>query len=445
MFALISDATVEYPIGSRVKRTDINKETRTMQNSPERFWRVFAVTLLAILVLFMLYQASITEGLRKAPKAPSPSSPNFTTRTGFPSAVSKEGTQPADVYWIADLVQQALPFVVQVKVESEQDHSSVFKGFNSPGSDDNNPFTPFGFEFKVPENLPKVPIQGVGSGFILSEDGYIVTNAHVIQDADKITVTMNDGTTREAKLVGTDPIKDIAVLSIKGDNLPRAVLGDSEAVRIGEPAIAIGSPFGLEATVTAGIISTTARDPSELQLPVDARRVQKLIQTDAALNRGSSGGPLLNARGEVIGVNQAIIPYAQRIGFAIPINEVKSTIDLLIKEGKVSYPVIGVVIQEITKENYEELKIDLDHGVYVWQVNASGPADKAGVDPGDVILQINDVKIEKADDLINEMQKHQVGDRVTLLVVSAGKKDRQTKVAVILGELDTKDYSSGGK
>jgi len=423
-------------------------EAKNMMTSGEKFWRVFAVVLLVVLALVIVYQVSVTQNLRSAPVLQTDGA-NYATAARFPSPPAKadEGAEGAS-YWIADLVERALPFVVNVKVEGKQEQSAIFKEFKSPDgenrNDQFNPFQdifPFGFEFKFPQDLPKVPIKGVGSGFIVSADGYIVTNAHVVEDADKITVTLNDGSTYDAKRVGTDALKDIAVLKIKAKDLPVATLGDSDKVRIGEPAIAIGSPFGLEATVTAGIISTTARDPSELQLPVDSRRVQKLIQTDAVINRGNSGGPLLNAKGEVIGVNQAILPYAQRIGFAIPINEVKSTIEQIIKEGKVTYPAIGVVIQEITKDTYKELKIDLDHGVYVWQVNAGGPADKAGLAPGDVILQINQVKVLKSNDLIGEVQRHKVGDRVTLLVAKEGKKERQIKVAVILGELDVKDLS----
>lgn len=416
-----------------------------MNTNTERFWRIFAIALLIILALVVIYQVSVTQNLRSASRL---QAANYATEASFPSAPGRDSAKPAETYWIADLVEQALPFVVNVKVEGKQERSSVFKEFRSPDgsnkNDESNPFRdmfPFGFEFRFPDGMPKVPTKGVASGFIISEDGYIVTNAHVVQDADRISVTLNEGTTYDAKLVGTDSLKDIAVLKIEAKRLPVAPLGDSDAVRIGEPAIAIGSPFGLEATVTAGIISTTARDPSELQQPVDARRIQKLIQTDAAINRGNSGGPLLNARGEVIGVNQAILAYAQRIGFAIPINEVKATIKQIVKEGKVSYPSIGVVIQDITKDTYEELKIELDHGVYVWQVNAGGPADKAGLEPGDVILEINQIKILKSNDLIDEIQKHKVGDRVTLLVAKAGKRDRQIKVAVILGELNVKDLS----
>jgi len=411
-------------------------------NTGERHWRVFAIALLVALALLVVYQVSLTCALREAAPA---KRTNVAATASFPSLAGKSAVKPDDAYWIADLVEQALPFVVQVKVEGSEKQSGVFKEFKSPNKNDEpNPFSdalPFGFEFKFPDNLPQVPVKGVASGFVISADGYIVTNAHVVEGADKVTVTLNDGSTHEAEVVGTDALKDIAVLKINAKALPVATLGDSDRVRIGEPAIAIGSPFGLEATVTAGIISTTARDPSELKLPVDARRVQKLLQTDAAINQGNSGGPLLNARGEVIGVNQAILPYAQRIGFAIPINEVKSTIDQIMKEGKVTYPAIGVVIQDVTKDSYKDLKIEVDHGAYVWQVNAGGPADKAGLEPGDVILRINEVSISKSNDLIEEIQKHKVGDRVTLLVAKDGKKDRQSKVAVILGELDVKDPS----
>ena len=287
-------------------------------------------------------------------------------------------------------------------------------------------------------------IQGVASGFIVSEKGHVATNAHVVQGMDEITITLSDGREFDAELIGTDNLKDIAVLKIDARDLPVAPLGDSEAVRIGEPAVAIGSPFGLEATVTQGIISTTARDPRELAMEMDARRVKKLIQTDASINQGNSGGPLLNARGEVIGVNQAILPYARGIGFAIPINEVKDTIEQIIKEGKVSYPGIGVTVQDVTEENHEELRIDVTRGAYVVQVNVGSPADKAHIEAGDVILKLDDLEIDTTDELITEIDRHKVGDKVTLLIAREGSKDKLKKVVAVLGELDQSEFRPGG-
>jgi len=260
---------------------------------------------------------------------------------------------------------------------------------------------------------------------------------------EDITVVLSDSTEYKAELVGTDNLKDIAVLKINAKSLQVAPMGDSNQVRIGEPAIAIGSPFGLEATVTEGIVSTTARDPREISMPSDVRRVRALIQTDASINQGNSGGPLLNAKGEVIGVNQAILPYGRGIGFAIPINEVKSSIDQIIKHGKVVYPGIGVYVQDVTKDFMEELKVEVDHGAYVRQVNADGAADKAGIQPGDVIMEIEGAKIVNSDDLITEIQRHSVGEKITVLVARKGLKSNLKKVSVILDELDTSEFTPG--
>jgi serine protease Do len=425
-------------------------------NSNERFWRATALALIFILVGAVIYMGY---AVSRAPAAHSNSqaaSQNADFRTnGF----SPNAGNP---YWVADLVDKALPFVVNIHTESKPkvepanpNGRAPFKqlpnGNGNGGS--NNGQDPFEwFRQQFPEmNVPNGPgyqmeqptMEGIGSGFIVSNKGYVVTNAHVVEGMDQFTVTLNDGKEYKGKLIGADKLKDIAVLKIEAPNLVAAPLGDSDKVRIGEPAIAIGSPFGLEATVTEGIISTTARDPKELQMPTDVRRVHKLLQTDAPINQGNSGGPLLNANGEVIGVNQAIIPYGSGIGFAIPVNEVKSTIDQLIKTGKAVYPGIGVTVQDVTKDNHEELKVDQAEGAYVVQLNQNGPGDRAGIQPGDVILEIDGIKIKTGDELITQIQAHNVGDKVTMLLSRSGRKDNLKKVAVVLGELDQSELKAG--
>jgi len=425
-----------------------------MFNLNEKFWKVLSLALIIILAGLVIYLGHTTAELR----ARSDYEPNYSQPAAYRSSpLMQEEDVGGNIYWVADLVEKALPFVVNVKTSTkpksdsaEDAGSGMYKELpqDERGWREGDPFDWFRERFpwvEIPEpEFRQPPIQGVASGFIVSEKGHIVTNAHVVQGMDVITITLSDGREFDAELVGTDNLKDIAVLKIDAKGLSVAPLGDSDALRIGEPAVAIGSPFGLEATVTQGIISTTARDPRELRMEMDARRVKKLIQTDASINQGNSGGPLLNARGEVIGVNQAILPYARGIGFAIPINEVKNTIEQIIKEGKVSYPGMGITVQDVTEENHEALRIEVTRGAYVVQVNVGSAADRAHIEAGDVILKINDVEVRTTDDLISEIQRHKVGEKVTVLVARGGSKDKLKKVVVVLGELDQSEFRPGG-
>lgn len=359
------------------------------------------------------------------------------------------------IYWVADLAEQALPFVVNVETvinppsdnnsdESVQDFMQEWQN-NMPEF-----FRDFNMEDRqMPENHP--PLGGEGSGFIIREDGYVVTNAHVVEGADSFLVHMYDGTTLDAELIGTDTFKDIAVLKVDSKDLTVAILGDSDTTRIGEPVVAIGSPLGYEATVTAGIVSAANRSLEDMGQQSDIRRPQGYIQTDAAINRGNSGGPLLNAEGEVIGVNQAIVRWegntmgfgfgmpvpVEGIGFAIPINAVKDTIEQIVSNGKVVYP--GISAQIVGLEDYlarePNLKLDVDKGVYVAVVTVGGPADRAGIEAGDVILTINDVEVTTAEELIVAIQEYSVGERVTLKVARQGT-DKFENVTIVLGELD---------
>ncbi len=418
-----------------------------MQNSNERFWRATTVALIITLIGAFFYMGYTVSRV----KAQGANPPVKSMKADF------RANAPADSpYWVADLVEKALPFVVNIRTESKpkaespnQNQRGQYKELPNSGSQ-RNPFEWFQEQFRGFEmpNIPyyqyrQPPMEGIGSGFIVSAKGHIVTNAHVVEGMDTFTVTLNDGKEHKAKLIAADKLKDIAILKIDASGLAVAPIGDSTKVRIGEPTIAIGSPFGLYATVTQGIISTTARDPKELRMPTDERRVHKLLQTDAAINQGNSGGPLLNARGEVIGVNQAIIPYANGIGFAIPISEVRGTIDQIIETGKVVYPGIGLGVRDVTPENYKDLKVEVTEGAYVAQVNADGPGDRAGIQPGDVVLEVNGTKVKSADGLITQIQQYKVGTRVTVLIARGGRKDAMRKVAVILGELDQNEFRAG--
>jgi len=260
------------------------------------------------------------------------------------------------------------------------------------------------------EEVPR----GVGSGFIISADGYVMTNAHVVEGADEVYVTLTDKREFKAKIVGSDKRTDVALVKIDGSNLPRMTIGDSNKIRVGEWVIAIGSPFGLDNTVTAGIVSAKARDTGEY-LP--------LIQTDVAVNPGNSGGPLINMRGEVIGINSQIYSRSggyMGISFAVPIDEAMRVADQLRTTGKVTRGRIGVQIGEVTKDVAESLGLTRAQGALVQGVEQDGPAAKAGVQAGDVILKFNGVTIDRATDLPRVVGGTKPGTRSTMTVWRKG-------------------------
>lgn len=244
----------------------------------------------------------------------------------------------------------------------------------------------FGLDGQAPQS--KQIVRGLGSGFIISSEGQILTNAHVVDGADQVTVTLKDGRTLQGKVLGEDRLTDLAVVKIQAQNLPAVQLGNSDQLQPGQTAIAIGNPLGLDNTVTSGIISATGRSISD-------QRVEYL-QTDAAINPGNSGGPLLNDRGQVIGINSAIIQGAQGIGFAIPINTAKRIAEQIITKGKVEHSYLGIemltlspeVKQMINSDPRVGLRVEVEQGVLVAKVLPSSPAAKAGIRPGDVIQTI---------------------------------------------------------
>lgn len=273
-----------------------------------------------------------------------------------------------------------------------------------------------------------VPRKGLGSGIIFSKEGYILTNEHVIHKAKEIKVVLPDGREFEGKVIGSDPRVDLAVVKIKAANLPVAKLGDSDKLKPGEFCIAIGNPFGLQNTVTFGVVSATGRHIQESPEKI----LEDLIQTDAAINPGNSGGPLINIQGEVIGINTAVIPYAQGIGFSISINTAKDIIDELIKYGKVIRPWLGIYYLPVTSQIKKRFNLSVDTGVYVAKVVPEGPADKGGIKEGDVIVKVNDQNIKTAQVLKEIMKKMKVGERISLLVVRRGE---YKKTRVRLGEM----------
>jgi serine protease Do len=277
--------------------------------------------------------------------------------------------------------------------------------------------TPFEDFFKQHGGPPTKRRQmGEGSGVIVDPKGYILTNNHVVAGADKLTVRLSDG--REFKGVpkGTDPKTDLAVIHVEAKDLPLATLGDSDKIRVGEWAIAIGSPFGLEETVTVGVISAKGRTG------LGTGTYEDFIQTDASINPGNSGGPLVNIDGEVIGINAMIISPGQGIGFAIPINLAKTIMAELIKTGKVIRPWVGIGLQGLTPELMKNFNVKEKEGAIISQVYEGSPGEKAGLKTGDIIVQIDGKKIKDSQDVVHEVLKRPVGQKVLLEVIRDGKR-----------------------
>jgi serine protease Do len=281
-----------------------------------------------------------------------------------------------------------------------------------------------------------VPMEGKGSGFIVSQDGMILTNNHVVDGADSVTVTLADGRRFDAEIVGKDPTYDLAVIRIKASNLPVLKMGDSDRTQVGEWVVAIGNPFGLEHTVTVGVISAKNRSIRLERLNFDG-----FFQTDAAINPGNSGGPLINLDNQVIGINTAIVPYAQGIGFAIPVNVAKQVMNDLVRYGRVKRAWLGVYMQPITPDIVEAFGLKSTDGALVSDVVPDSPAEKAGVQRGDIIRKAGNVAVKSPDDLSNAVRKQSAGDSLKLEILRDGKTLSLTaKLEEMPGE-----RSSGGQ
>jgi serine protease Do len=332
----------------------------------------------------------------------------------------------------ADLAERVGPAVVNIRTterraargngmpEMDEDMLEFFRRFglpipNQPGPRGQRP---------QPDGEPQQ--RGVGSGFILSADGYVMTNAHVIDGADDVFVTLADKREFKARVIGSDRRSDVALVKIDAAGLPTVRTGDVNRLRVGEWVIAIGSPFGLENTVTAGIVSAKARDTGEF-LP--------LIQTDVAINPGNSGGPLINMRGEVVGINSQIYSRSggyMGISFAIPIDEATRVAEQLKTTGRVSRGRIGVSIDQVTKEVAESIGLGKATGALVRSVEAGGPAEKAGVEPGDIITRFDGKMVEKSGDLPRIVGAVKPGSKATLQVFRRGAyKDLSVVVAEV--------------
>ena len=357
----------------------------------------------------------------------------------------------------ADLVEKHGPAVVNIRTEARAQRTQI------PGLSEDDPMFEFFRRFMPPEQRPQPrgrndrnekgeprggPLRpfGLGSGFVISADGYIVTNAHVIENAEAIHVRFTDKREMKAKVIGADKRSDVALVKVEASNLPFLKLGDSNATRTGEWVLAIGSPFGFANSVTAGILSAKSRD-----LPADstASDAVPFLQTDVAVNPGNSGGPLFNLKGEVIGINSQIFSrtgsYAG-ISFAIPIDYAANVIEQLKKSGKVTRGRIGVAITNVSREVADALGLAKTDGAAVGTVEEDSPAAKAGIEVGDVILKIDGRTVESSADLSRTVRAVRPGQKVTVNVWRAGKtRDYTITVGEFKDDEATQAASPGKK
>lgn len=358
---------------------------------------------------------------------------NNGTCTCSPEQTSKAFTSVA---------KKAIPAVVFIKVQSAgadlDEYGNPYSNqnpFDYYGDDFFNRF--FGMPYRGQPQKP-TPQLSQGSGFFVTADGYIMTNAHVIKGADKISVVLNDGRELDASLVGSDPRTDLAVVKVEGKEFPYLILGDSDEMDIGEWVVAIGSPFQLEASLTVGVISAKGRQNLRIT------DLEDFIQTDAAINPGNSGGPLLNLRSEVIGINTAIVSRSggyMGIGFAIPSNMAKQIKDQIIDKGSVTRGFLGVSLQPIDKDLADAFELSKAEGALVSEVVKDSPADKAGLKQGDIILEYNKNPIKSLQSFKNEISL--MGPDVTLNL-KVNRKGEILSIVVTLGTAaDTLATSSG--
>jgi S1-C subfamily serine protease len=264
-----------------------------------------------------------------------------------------------------------------------------------------------------------VPVKGAGSGVIIDPRGYIITNNHVIDDADRVNIHLNNGRTVTGNVIGGDSATDIALIRVEANNLPAAELGDSEKLKVGQIAIAIGNSLGLPGgpTVSAGVISALGRP-----LPGADLIFEGLIQTDASINPGNSGGPLADLNGNVIGINTAMVPYAQGVGFAIPINIVKRLTQQIIEKGRVVRPWLGISGTTINSEIARRYSLPTDTGALVMEIIPKSPAYEAGLRIGDILVQIGSCEIKDMTDILTALSKHSIGEEVAISLLRMGQR-----------------------
>lgn len=320
---------------------------------------------------------------------------------GHPSVIGPDFVDAAD---------QTVHAVVHISAELQQ-RNQVYNDF----------FDLFNDFFNGPQYRYNAPVVATGSGVIISPDGYIVTNNHVVQEATKLEITLNDRRSFRAKVIGRDPTTDLALVKIEADNLPYLAYGNSDELKVGEWVLAVGNPFNLTSTVTAGIVSAKARN---INILGEVSAIESFIQTDAVVNRGNSGGALVNTEGELIGINAAIASNTGSYtgySFAIPVNIVKKVIEDIRNYGEIQRAYLGISFQEIDSKFAEEKGLQEVKGIYVQEVLEDGAASDAGIKQGDVIVSVNNVQINSKAALLEIVGTHRPGDKVNVMVMRDNK------------------------
>jgi len=368
--------------------------------------------------------------------------------TAATSIAPAQGTGPAELRTtgraFSAVASKVSPALVFIKVEKHLTGQAVPAApLNDPSDLFNDEFFRRFFGDRFPGRRPSTPrnnyrITGQGSGFIISTDGYILTNNHVVGDADVISVKLNDGRELKAKLIGTDPHTDVALIKIPADGLPVLPMGNSDDLEVGEWVLAFGNPFGLSDTVTAGVVSAKGRSN------VGIADYEDFIQTDAAINPGNSGGPLVNLEGKAVGINTAIFSRSggyMGIGFAIPINMARRVEDQLLKHGSVTRGFLGIIIQDVTPQLSQAFNLGKRTGILVADVNAGSPAQAAGIRRGDVILKLDGTPVKEIGPFRNRIALLSPGTAVNLTVLRDG---REQSVTVKIGKLPSNAAVAAG-
>lgn len=409
----------------------------------KRYSGLICTMVLAIIVLVGVTLTGCTrtspvgEGISEA--APEPMYAEAEPSEVLPVAMSSQANISSENA-IVGVSEKVSPAVVNIStLKTVRTQGGRLRGFGSDFFDDffKDFFDSFPREYKE---------RALGSGVIINREGYILTNEHVVRRADKINVMLLDGREFTGEVVGSDEDTDIALIKITAKDLPFAKLGDSDKIRVGQWAIAIGNPVGLQNTVTVGVISAINRTISTGRW--GGRQYKGFIQTDAAINPGNSGGPLINIKGEVIGINTAIYAGVQGIGFAIPINTAKRVTDDLEAHGKVIRPYLGIIIEDLTPALAEHFKIKAKEGVLISDIVKGSPAEKADLRRGDIILSIDGKKVTTAQKLTNAVLDRDVGDEVTLRINRNGEvkevkvvlEEKPGKIAEVRGTGEAKPY-----
>ncbi len=383
-----------------------------------------------------------------APAAPvAPESPQINQTPAPGENLTPTQPQLQELPSVADLADRLLPAVVEITIETRGPGGSASpRGPETPGTppgqgqdDPNNPFRDFFDDFlkRQPDGSEAPRATSMGSGFVIDPSGLIVTNNHVVEGAEQIEVHFHDDTILKAELVGRDPKTDLAVIRVKpAQALPIVSFGDSDRLRIGEWVMAIGNPFGLGGSVSLGIVSARNRD-------INAGPYDDFIQTDAAINKGNSGGPLFNLKGEVMGINTAIFSPSGGsvgIGFSVPANTAKSVISQLVKFGETRRGWLGVKIQSVTPDIAETMNLDRPRGALIADVTPTGPAEKAGIQAGDVIVEFNGRPVNAMRDLPKVVAETEIGAKVPVKLL---RKGQEVSVMAEVGRLEDGEKLAG--